>query len=141
MSETTLASRMNTLGYATCIVGTWHLAKEPDRLPMHRGFDEYYGVVENPGSYFKPRGFIDSRVSAAPQDALELFNLANDVGETTDLADKQPDTVKELKALWDQWNTQLAPPRRDGASSKPSPGDGGDTELKQIRPAARPSRS
>jgi|APCry1669189000_1035189.scaffolds.fasta_scaffold03501_3 hypothetical protein len=61
--------------------------------------------------------------------------------ELFDLAAKQPDTVKELKALWDQWNTQLAPPRRDGANSNFSPGDGGDSELEQIQPAARPSRS
>lgn len=61
--------------------------------------------------------------------------------ELFDLAAKKPDTVKELKALWDQWNTQLAPPRRDGANSNFSPGDGGDSELEQIQPAARPSRS
>ena len=71
----------------------------------------------------------------------ELFDLADDVRETSDLVTKQPDTVKELKALWDQWNTQLAPPRRDIANSNLSPGDGGDSELKQIEPAARPSRN
>ena len=34
---------------------------------MARGFDEYYGVTGNPGSYFKPGGYIDSRVSPAVQ--------------------------------------------------------------------------
>lgn len=67
LTETTLANRMKALGYATCAVGKWHLGNTADRLPMARGFDEYYGVTGNPGSYFKPGGFIDSRVSPAVQ--------------------------------------------------------------------------
>jgi arylsulfatase A-like enzyme len=64
LSETTLANRMKALGYATGAVGKWHLGATADRLPMARGFDEYYGVVGNPGTYFKP-AIIDSRVSSA----------------------------------------------------------------------------
>jgi arylsulfatase A-like enzyme len=63
LTETTLANRLKTLGYATCMVGKWHLGNSADRLPMVRGFDEYFGVTGNPGSYFKPSGFIDSLVS------------------------------------------------------------------------------
>jgi arylsulfatase A-like enzyme len=72
-AETTLGQRLKSLGYATGIVGKWHLGKEPDQLPMKRGFDEYYGVFGNPGSYFTPHGFIDSRVSATPQAAPKNF--------------------------------------------------------------------
>jgi arylsulfatase A-like enzyme len=67
LTETTLADRMKALGYATGAVGKWHLGNAADRLPMARGFGEYYGVTGNPGSYFKPGGFIDSRVSSAVQ--------------------------------------------------------------------------
>ena len=67
LTETTLANRMQTLGYATAAVGKWHLGTTADRLPMARGFDEYYGVTGNPGSYFKPGGFIDSRVPSEKQ--------------------------------------------------------------------------
>ena len=67
LTETTLANRMKTLGYATCAVGKWHLGSAPDRLPTARGFDEFYGVLGNPGSYFKPHGFIDSRKSTEPE--------------------------------------------------------------------------
>lgn len=63
LSETTMADRLNALGYATCAVGKWHLGHSSDRLPIARGFGEYFGVTGNPGSYSKPRGFIDSRVS------------------------------------------------------------------------------
>lgn len=67
LTETTLANRLKALGYATCMIGKWHLGNADDRLPMARGFDEYFGVTGNPGSYFKPRGFIDSRVSGQTQ--------------------------------------------------------------------------
>jgi arylsulfatase A-like enzyme len=40
-----------------------------------------------------------------------LFNLANDIGEKHDLAAKHPERVKELQALWDQWNAGNEPPR------------------------------
>jgi len=71
LTETTLANRLKALGYATGMTGKWHLGSTADSLPMKRGFDEYYGVTGNPGSYFQPRGFIDSRVSAEPRPAPE----------------------------------------------------------------------
>jgi len=67
LTETTLANRLKALGYATCAVGKWHLGNTADRLPMARGFDEYFGVTGNPGSYSQPGGFIDSRVSPRVQ--------------------------------------------------------------------------
>jgi arylsulfatase A-like enzyme len=71
LPETTLAQRMKSLGYATMIVGKWHLGSDAEHLPMKRGFAEYFGVTGNPGSYFTPKGFIDSRLSSAPQDVSD----------------------------------------------------------------------
>jgi arylsulfatase A-like enzyme len=39
-----------------------------------------------------------------------LFNLAEDIGEQTDLAAKHPDRVKELMAKWQAWNATLPAP-------------------------------
>jgi arylsulfatase A-like enzyme len=36
--------------------------------------------------------------------AAKLYNLADDIGEKTDLAAKQPEKVKELQTAWDEWN-------------------------------------
>jgi len=71
LTETTLANRLKALGYATGMTGKWHLGNTPDTLPMKRGFDDYYGVIGNPGSYFQPKGLTDSRLSAAPRPAPE----------------------------------------------------------------------
>jgi arylsulfatase A-like enzyme len=42
--ETTMAEYLHPLGYATSIVGKWHLGHRPDFLPTNQGFDEWTGV-------------------------------------------------------------------------------------------------
>src|SRR4029450_13768287 len=62
LKETTLATRLKSLGYATAAVGKWHLGPRPEYLPVARGFDEFFGTVANT-SFFNPPQFVDSRVS------------------------------------------------------------------------------
>ena len=69
LTETTFANRLQALGYATGITGKWHLGSTADTLPVKRGFDDYLGVTGNPGSYFQPGGFIDTRQSNAVRPA------------------------------------------------------------------------
>ncbi len=93
LTETTLGQRLKSLGYATAIVGKWHLGKEPDWLPIRRGFDEYFGVVGNPGSYFRPRGFMDSRLTAAPRAAPNDFYTTDAfAARATDWIERHKDT-------------------------------------------------
>jgi arylsulfatase A-like enzyme len=39
-----------------------------------------------------------------------LFNLRDDIGEQNNLAEKQPEKVKELQAAWLRWNSELKDP-------------------------------
>jgi len=55
LTETTLPSRLKALGYATGMVGKWHLGYEPKFHPMQRGFDEYFGFLGGAHSYFDNR--------------------------------------------------------------------------------------
>lgn len=43
-TEVTLAQVLKSAGYATGMVGKWHLGHKPGVLPADRGFDEYYGI-------------------------------------------------------------------------------------------------
>lgn len=40
----------------------------------------------------------------------KLYYLGKDIGETTDLAAKEPDKLKELQAAWDKWNVDMVEP-------------------------------
>jgi arylsulfatase A-like enzyme len=43
-SETTLGELLRSRGYATAIVGKWHLGHHEPFLPVHHGFDQYFGL-------------------------------------------------------------------------------------------------
>jgi arylsulfatase A-like enzyme len=45
LTETTLAARLKTAGYHTGAIGKWHLGDSPDRHPLSRGFDEFFGFL------------------------------------------------------------------------------------------------
>jgi arylsulfatase A-like enzyme len=51
----------------------------------------------------------DTRTGSRNQPVTDakLYQLANDIGETKDLAAAMPDKVKELQSKWDAWNATL----------------------------------
>ncbi len=52
LTETTIANRFKEAGYATGLVGKWHLGSEPPYHPQRRGFDEFYGFYGGQHTYF-----------------------------------------------------------------------------------------
>jgi arylsulfatase A-like enzyme len=59
LEETTIADRLKKLGYATGMVGKWHLGYRPEFHPQKRGFDEFFGFLGGAHSY------TDSQADAA----------------------------------------------------------------------------
>ncbi len=53
-----------------------------------------------------PGGGADAgeKGGVATTQGAQLYNLAKDIGEKTNLADKEPEKYKELAAAWDEWN-------------------------------------
>lgn len=43
-AEVTVAEVLKAAGYATCIVGKWHLGDQPGMLPTRQGFDQWFGL-------------------------------------------------------------------------------------------------
>jgi arylsulfatase A-like enzyme len=48
----TVASLLKKRGYATALVGKWHLGYLPDYGPTRSGFDEYFGIMSGGADYF-----------------------------------------------------------------------------------------
>ena len=42
--EITMAEVLKTKGYATGMMGKWHLGDQPEFLPTRQGFDEFFGL-------------------------------------------------------------------------------------------------
>jgi arylsulfatase A-like enzyme len=55
LGQVTLADMMKAAGYATGLVGKWHLGMKPEFHPRERGFDEFFGILSW-GYIFNPPG-------------------------------------------------------------------------------------
>jgi arylsulfatase A-like enzyme len=64
-------------------------------------------LVKAPGSGAE----LAERRRAATATGAHLYNLAEDIGEQTNLADREPEKVKQLTAVWTKWNSELEEPR------------------------------
>ncbi len=53
LTEVTIADRLKELGYATGLIGKWHLGDEPHFHPLKRGFDEFWGYTGGGHDYFR----------------------------------------------------------------------------------------
>ena len=75
----TPASLLKAAGYATALIGKWHLGFLPEHGPLRHGFDEFYGILGGAVDYFSHR---------APPGQLDLHegNVTVDhAGYMTDL--------------------------------------------------------
>jgi arylsulfatase A-like enzyme len=52
LEEKTIADRLKAAGYATALVGKWHLGGDADHHPLRRGFDEFFGFLGGAHTYF-----------------------------------------------------------------------------------------
>jgi len=52
LSEITIADSLRQCGYATGMVGKWHLGFDAELNPLQRGFDEFYGFLGSLHHYF-----------------------------------------------------------------------------------------
>jgi arylsulfatase A-like enzyme len=48
----TIATQMRTAGYATALIGKWHLGWKPEFNPVRHGFDEFFGSLSGALDYF-----------------------------------------------------------------------------------------
>ena len=63
-------------------------------------------LVKAPGGGVR-LGQLAGKTSTA---GAELYNLKLDIGESRNVANDEPDKVRELAAQWDKWNSELVDP-------------------------------
>jgi arylsulfatase A-like enzyme len=81
------------------------------QMAIRKGDWKITKAVSRPG---QPR-----RLRARRSSEGQLYNLAKDIGEKTDVAAEHPEVVKELTDAWEKWNAELIAPRwrRAGAQA------------------------
>ena len=70
----TVASLLKTAGYATALVGKWHMGWKPEFGPNQHGYDEFFGILSGAADYFTHSG-----------DLWENLTPTERVGYLTDL--------------------------------------------------------
>ncbi len=74
LTEKTLADRLKSAGYATGLVGKWHLGSQDAMHPQKRGFDEFFGFLGGSHDYFKIARH-SSRQRAGPGERVSYRRL------------------------------------------------------------------
>jgi arylsulfatase A-like enzyme len=82
--ETSLPALLKANGYATGLVGKWHLGTKPEFGPNAHGFDEFYGFLGGAHSYYTNRAEIAGVGAGAP----DLFENTTPVEATGYLTDE-----------------------------------------------------
>lgn len=80
--EMTIAEALAPQGYATALVGKWHLGDQPDFMPTRQGFEDFFGIPYsddmterdwNDGTHWPPLPLMrNETVVEAPCDRNEL---------------------------------------------------------------------
>ncbi|MEO0478079.1 MAG: sulfatase [Planctomycetota bacterium] len=80
LSERTIADHLRAQGYATGLVGKWHLGAEPRFHPQERGFDEFFGMLEGSDGYHvgKAKRVLRGRKAVAPEELPYLTDAFGD---------------------------------------------------------------
>jgi arylsulfatase A-like enzyme len=97
---TTLPETLRAGGYATYMVGKWHLCKDFDHTetasraswPVQRGFDRFYGFLEAFSNYHHPPTLMVDNSEVAPERYPDGYYL------TDDLTDRAVSMIRSSKA-------------------------------------------
>ena len=79
LSEVTVADILKKQGYATAIIGKWHVGIEPEYHPLKRGFNEFYGFLGH-GAH----DYFDLKITSEHNSIYRNEKPINDTGYLTD---------------------------------------------------------
>jgi arylsulfatase A-like enzyme len=60
----TLAEVLKVRGYSTLMAGEWHLGSDSSSLPLNRGFDHFFGLIDGASSYFNLNAYLTNQLDS-----------------------------------------------------------------------------
>ena len=71
LNAVTIAEALRQGGYATYMVGKWHVTGSVDgpkhNWPVQRGFDDFYGIITGAANYYQPRTLTRNNERIEPE--------------------------------------------------------------------------
>jgi hypothetical protein len=125
-TERTLADHLREEGYATALIGKWHLGGTARFHPQRRGFDEFFGFLHE-GHYFVPppwhrhTTWLRRRGAAVFPHAVlahgrprglarRPLEVVADPGETRDLSGTESARRQALLATFERMDAEMVEP-------------------------------
>ena len=106
LSEQTLADHLKREGYVTGMVGKWHLGASRPFHPLRRGFDEFFGFLQEGHFYVPPPypGVVSwLNVTSLPGGESRLqhgdYVFSSELGRTEDLYDDENPILRGWKPV------------------------------------------
>ena len=95
----TFGEVLKTAGYQTVLSGKWHLGRDATKHPMHRGFDEYYGLLDGCSNFFNPAqqdpDYKGNRIRYFAHNDQRLEEFSEDFYATDAFTDHAINTIKD----------------------------------------------
>lgn len=101
LNEVTLPQRLKDAGYATGMVGKWHLGYSPQFHPLKRGFEEFFGFLGGGHSYTRWAGDAENPILRNHEPVTEETYLTDAFGrEATAYIERHANKDKPFFLYW-----------------------------------------
>jgi len=113
LDQKTIAQYMKAEGYATGIIGKWHLGDDEAHHPNKRGFDDFFGFVGGAHPYLDPTldSFNKIQRNGKPVDEKEHLTYAF-AREAVSFIDKNKEKPFFLYLAFNAVHAPIQPPKR-----------------------------
>ena len=97
LDQKTVGNHFQDAGYVTGLIGKWHLGVAEPHHPLHRGFDEFYGMLGGASSYIDSRlpGTHEWPAEGAPTTRTSASRVIRDGFEVIEVEEYLTDVFAE----------------------------------------------